>query len=226
MTDFTNELNRVLLALSNHENVILTGDLNARHQAWGDRLSNAKGNIVVNETISTNLQCVNNGAITHLTNNSTGSVIDVTFTNISSNSRKWTCHQVHLGGSKHFPITIEITNTGKKPNYFIPKQRLAQEISKNNIDMSIANWTYNFFSKRTPTLGNHTVEITSGLPQGSCLSPTLFNIYTAQLHEINDTQTQLFQFADDLAIISTNTNKITAAHNLQNKIEELQISTY
>lgn len=80
-----------------------------------------------------------------------------------------------------------------------------------------------FLLKRTLTLGNETTEISSGLPQGSCLSPTLFNIYTSQLHEINDTQTQLFQFADDLAIISTNPNKAKAAQNLQNKIEELQV---
>ncbi|XP_036342174.1 uncharacterized protein LOC118751449 isoform X3 [Rhagoletis pomonella] len=106
------------------------GDLNARHQVWGDRICNTKGKIVVDEIRNTNLQCINSGAITHRTGNSAGTAIDITLTNINSSYTKWHCQQVHLGGSKHFPIIVEVTNSSKKPNYFIPKERLAQELAQ------------------------------------------------------------------------------------------------
>ncbi|XP_036345728.1 uncharacterized protein LOC118754971 [Rhagoletis pomonella] len=111
-----------------------------RHQAWGDRICNSKGSIIINEISYTNLQCINTGTITHRTGNSAGSVIDITFTNINSSLIKWQCHQVHLGGSKHFPITIEITNTGKKPNFFIPKKQLARELAQVSFD-DLENFT-------------------------------------------------------------------------------------
>ncbi|XP_036336330.1 uncharacterized protein LOC118746596 [Rhagoletis pomonella] len=119
-----------VLFLNNHENVIIAGDLNARHLVWGDRICNTKGKIVVDEIRNTNLQCINSGAITHRTGNSAGTAIDITLTNINSSYTKWHCQQVHLGGSKHFPIIVEVTNSSKKPNYFIPKERLAQELAQ------------------------------------------------------------------------------------------------
>ena len=42
-----------------------------------------------------------------------------------------------------------------------------------------------------------------GLPQGSVLSPILFNIYTASIHEVWDDTITCIQYADDLVIYST-----------------------
>ena len=41
------------------------------------------------------------------------------------------------------------------------------------------------------------VNLTTGLAQGSPLSPLLFNIYTAKLHHILPKGVELIQFADD-----------------------------
>ncbi|XP_036347349.1 uncharacterized protein LOC118756709 [Rhagoletis pomonella] len=60
---------------------------------------------------------------------------------------------------------------------------------------------------------NDFLETNKKLPNNSYAYP--------QLHEINNPHTHLFQFAEDLAIVSTNSNKTAAVQNLQDKIAEL-----
>ncbi|KAK9729602.1 Reverse transcriptase (RNA-dependent DNA polymerase) [Popillia japonica] len=40
-----------------------------------------------------------------------------------------------------------------------------------------------------------------GLPQGSTLSSILFNLYTADFHKINNADTEIIQYADDICIV-------------------------
>ncbi|KAL4121623.1 hypothetical protein QTP88_014097 [Uroleucon formosanum] len=63
-------------------------------------------------------------------------------------------------------------------------------------------------------------NIEAGVPQGSDLSPLLYNIFTADIPTTN--QTLLASFADDTAILTSNNNPDIASQNLQlhlNKIE-------
>lgn len=46
-----------------------------------------------------------------------------------------------------------------------------------------------------------TRHVSQGLPQGDILSPTLFNIYTANLHSIRVEGVELVQYADDFAVM-------------------------
>lgn len=60
---------------------------------------------------------------------------------------------------------------------------------------------WKFSENRILKLGNDTINVKYGLPQGS-LSPILFNIYSRGLHMIEDNNTKVYQFADDFTILS------------------------
>lgn len=77
-------------------------------------------------------------------------------------------------------------------------------------DSNIINWLKQFLYNRKVTFKeDRSTEITtcSGVPQGSCISPLLFNIYTTQLHNIESTNVKVFQFADDFNIHITGKNQ-------------------
>lgn len=90
-----------------------------------------------------------------------------------------------------------------------------------NIPKQIRTWIINFLCKRTLIIGNSRLNIYNGIPQGSCLSPTLFNLYTLGLHGISDNNTDLFQYADDFILLVHNSNFEIANRILQHKTNNL-----
>lgn len=104
----------------------------------------------------------------------------------------------------------------------VSTSKLLNVMHHNRLNPAINNWIQNFLSKRILMLGNHSVTVQDGLPQGSCLSPILFNIYTSGFHDLNDHMTQVLQYADDIIIVSHDSCVLTALKNLKNKLTEFQ----
>lgn len=65
-------------------------------------------------------------------------------------------------------------------------------------------------------------DICNGILQGCLLSPFLVNIYTANIHKLADTNTLIFQYADDFLFLSTGSSINKAVENLQNKLSHFK----
>ncbi|KAG5867309.1 hypothetical protein JTB14_030451 [Gonioctena quinquepunctata] len=75
-------------------------------------------------------------------------------------------------------------------------------------------------SIRSPNTGE--LSGPQGLAQGSPLSPLLFNIYTASLAEQGAHNTKILQYADDLALIETESGRPCFRADLETQITKLQ----
>ncbi|XP_017487407.1 PREDICTED: uncharacterized protein LOC108375771, partial [Rhagoletis zephyria] len=72
-------------------------------------------------------------------------------------------------------------------------------------------------AKMHGTQGSDSVTVNGGIPQGSCLSPIVFNIYTTPLHSLQDENTAVFQYADDFLIESFDYDFDYTVQNLSTK---------
>lgn len=84
-------------------------------------------------------------------------------------------------------------------------QTLEQTMLSLNVPPEYASWVMALLADRKIQLqvGKEilTRHVSQGLPQGDILSPTLFNIYTAKLHDIQVEGVTLVQYADDFAVV-------------------------
>lgn len=68
------------------------------------------------------------------------------------------------------------------------------------------------------------------LPQGSVLSPLLYNIYVSELEECCPSDCHIIQYVDDISIFTNNNNDKSAIilkntmHNIKNKLTDLGLS--
>lgn len=63
-------------------------------------------------------------------------------------------------------------------------------------------------------------SIEAGVPQGAVLSPTLYNIFTADIPSNLD-NTEVFTYADDTAIMASSRNLNLAVHSLQTSVNKI-----
>lgn len=103
-------------------------------------------------------------------------------------------------------------------------QGLIYKLIQHNIPDSFIHIINNYLTNRSFTVRvsdtlSDTYPISSGVPQGSILGPTLFNLY------INDIprslQNTLALFADDTAVIGHSQHNNTLSHNMQMHINEI-----
>ena len=92
----------------------------------------------------------------------------------------------------------------------------------NTILKFIANYIkgrkqYTLYNNHKSTLRN----TKTGVPQGGVLSPTLFNIYTADLPTPTSPNITTVTYADDTTILSTHTNPHIAQQQVQPYLNEI-----
>lgn len=103
---------------------------------------------------------------------------------------------------------------------------LIRKILNTNIPNTIIKYIANYIKGRTQyTLFNNTKSrqryIKAGVPQGGVLSPTLFNIYMADLPTPPLPQIQTITYADDITILSTHTNTDTAQTQVTQYLQQI-----
>lgn len=99
---------------------------------------------------------------------------------------------------------------------------LFEQLEKIKIPRAYINWIKQFLMDRELSMSaenvSKSITTSKGLPQGSVLSPILFNLYTASLHHTEkENSTEIFQYADDFTIIVSDKN-FQKLFNKTNKI--------
>lgn len=104
----------------------------------------------------------------------------------------------------NFKTALILTDLSKAFDNVVPNV-MADILSAQGFAVCYSNWIYNFMVNRKLIMESgkrKTTVITSkGLPQGSSLSPLLFNLYTAGLHCLSDLDCEIVQYADDIAFL-------------------------
>ena len=110
----------------------------------------------------------------------------------------------------------------------VPHQRLLSKLKQYNVNGPILNWINSFLSDRSQFVKiNNSVsdplKVTSGVPQGSVLGPTLFIYFINDLpNVVNNSNVKIF--ADDTKVYNKIDNSDNVKH-LQNAIDELYLWT-
>jgi hypothetical protein len=134
-----------------------------------------------------------------------------------------------INGLNHTPYhkTILIAIDINKAFDTVPRHNLIHKILQSNIPTNTKKWLANFLSGRTAQIQQNghksrTINIRNGVPQGAILSPTLFNLYTADLPQPQTPFTRITSYADDLTIATTHKNLATATSITQDYLTQIQ----
>lgn len=107
--------------------------------------------------------------------------------------------------------------------------KLNEKMKKLGVPLKYVDFIFNLYSGRTvsvyiPGFENEKRIIWKGVPQGSVLSPLLYNIYTYDLHlSIDLSSCCVLQYADDVLVYSSDSDIQKAAENLNNTLHNLSI---
>ncbi|UYV79002.1 hypothetical protein LAZ67_17000616 [Cordylochernes scorpioides] len=107
------------------------------------------------------------------------------------------------------------------------KEKLILKLDELGIEGSMLSWISNFLSKRTiqvnfNNIKSKTTRIYQGLPQGSILSPILFNIYLNDVHTFIKPPAKIALYADDIIIWVSKNNLSDAEQSLNKAMKNLQ----
>lgn len=98
-------------------------------------------------------------------------------------------------------IFVDLSNAFNSVKF----EKVEEIMNEKRIPAEITCWVTEFLRNRQINMRVNekvvTRQVSDGLPQGDVLSPTLFNIYTSKLHEIQQEGVILVQYADDFGIV-------------------------
>lgn len=100
-------------------------------------------------------------------------------------------------------------------------QVLLQKLTSMGLSARAAASIIELFRNRTIFIRDHKNAlygpriVYNGLPQGSILSPLLFNVYTADLHDMFDDRIRIIQYADDICLYTIHNSYDRCLENLK-----------
>ncbi|XP_018406275.1 PREDICTED: RNA-directed DNA polymerase from mobile element jockey-like [Cyphomyrmex costatus] len=105
---------------------------------------------------------------------------------------------------------------------------LIQDLQSLNFPLLLLSFIANLISSRNVqfiTQGSISAPRTTfkGTPQGSVLSPTLFNLYLRKVNDALHLDTELLQFADDIVIFSSQRNITAAIQSVELSLQGLDL---
>ena len=107
----------------------------------------------------------------------------------------------------------------------VPHQLLVQELMGVGCGRDACEWFGSYLSRREQRVlqGNGCAQwkaVTKGVPQGSCLSPLLFNLFVRELPSSSSLDT--FQFADDITSSAADKDLTVVASLLTTSFEQIR----
>ena len=104
-----------------------------------------------------------------------------------------------------------------------PHSGIINKLEKNKLNPCLINWVKSFLTDRSYQVNwqnnnSNFFLIKRGVPQGSCLSPTLFNIYFSDITKVIPKSIDKALFADDLGIWHSDASLKVIEFNLQRAV--------
>uniref|UniRef100_A0A240SYU6 RNase H type-1 domain-containing protein n=1 Tax=Phlebotomus papatasi TaxID=29031 RepID=A0A240SYU6_PHLPP len=108
-------------------------------------------------------------------------------------------------------VTIAIITDISKAFDHVKIETLIEIMEQHEISQEISNWIHQLLINRELIMSTEKEQISimtsEGVPQGCKLSPTLFNIYTTEIHDLNNEECRVLQYADDVTLVIAEHNK-------------------
>ena len=125
-------------------------------------------------------------------------------------------------------ITLLLINANnlRRFHFFMPPPDINQ-IYNTNMHNNSRRWLANYLSGRKAHVNFNGIPskirpFRDGVPQGSILSPTLFNLFLHDIPTPTSQDTKILSYADDITITPTNAKHNPAATNAKHYLNTLQ----